>query len=376
MHGKTTPRRRHRLLWTLGIVVMVLVILRAALPSIVKDEVNERLQALEDYDGRIVDVDIALWRGAYRVDGIEIVKTGSRQPTPFFSADRIDFSIEWRSLLRGSLVGESVFTQPNLNLVRAEDKKQSELGQGENWADALEALTPFRMNTVTIENGTVTFRAPGIGSKDALTATRLFGQVSNITNVVESGRETFALFQAQASVLDSGWANVTGSANPLAEQPTFDVNLTVKNVNLPEVNPWLREYIKADAEAGEFELYTELAAADGKFEGYAKPIMRKVDIYSSEEEEDNPLRRLWEGLVDFAAEIVEEDDTGQVAARIPFSGTVRNPDANTFETIVSVLHNAFVSAFARSLEGSVSLRDVRKRLKKVGKDREKRDRDD
>jgi hypothetical protein len=41
-----------------------------------------------------------------------------------------------------------------------------------------------------------------------------------------------------------------------------------------------------------------------------------------------------------------------------------------------VLHNAFVSAFARSLEGSVSIRDVRKRLKKVGKDRGKRDRDD
>jgi hypothetical protein len=255
MPGKTTPRRRHRLLWTLGIVVMVLVILRAALPSIVKDEVNKRLAALEDYDGRIVDVDIALWRGAYRVDGIEIVKTGSRQPTPFFSADHVDFSIEWRSLLRGSLVGESVLSRPNVNLVRAENKEQSELGQGENWADALEALTPFRMNTVTIENGTVTFRAPGIGSKDALTATRLFGQNSNITNVVESGRETFALFQAQASVLDSGWANVTGSANPLAEQPTFDVNLTVKNVSLPEVNPWLREYIKADAEAGEFETY-------------------------------------------------------------------------------------------------------------------------
>ncbi|MDP9199920.1 MAG: hypothetical protein M3O07_12000, partial [Pseudomonadota bacterium] len=128
--------------------------------------------------------------------------------------------------------------------------------------------------------------------------------------------------------------------------------------------------------AGEFELYTELAAAEGKFEGYAKPIMRKVDIYSSEEEEGNPLRRVWEGLVDFAAEIVEEDDTGQIAARIPFSGTVKNPDAAIFETIVSVLHNAFVSAFSRSLEGSVSLRDVKKRLRKVGKDPEKRDRDD
>jgi hypothetical protein len=33
---------------------------------------------------------------------------------------------------------------------------------------------------------------------------------------------------------------------------------------------------------------------------------------------------------------------------------------------VSVLRNAFVSAFARSLEDSVSLRDVKKGLEKIG----------
>ena len=40
------------------------------------------------------------------------------------------------------------------------------------------------------------------------------------------------------------------------------------------------------------------------------------------------------------------------------------------ETVVSVLRNAFVSAFARSLEGSVSLRDVKKNLEKVGDEAE------
>jgi hypothetical protein len=169
-------------------------------------------------------------------------------------------------------------------------------------------------------------------------------------------------------VLDSGSAAVAGSANPLAETPTFDVNLTVKNVQLPEVNPWLREYVSADAEAGNFELYTELAAADGKFEGYAKPILQNVDIYSSEEPEDNPFKRLWEGLVDFAAEILEDEGSEQVAARVPFSGTIDDPDASLLQTVVSVLRNAFVSAFARSLEGSVSIRDVRDKAKTLGKD--------
>jgi hypothetical protein len=141
-------------------------------------------------------------------------------------------------------------------------------------------------------------------------------------------------------------------------------------VSLPKVNPWLREYIKADAEGGDFELYTELAAADGKFKGYAKPIMHDVNIYSSEEPEENPFKRLWEGIVDFAAEIFEDQDSEQVAARIPFSGTIKNPDAGIMETIVSVLHNAFVSAFARSLEGSVTIRDVKENLGKVGNEGE------
>ena len=139
-------------------------------------------------------------------------------------------------------------------------------------------------------------------------------------------------------------------------------------MQLPQVNPWLTRFIKADAESGEFELYMELAAADGKFKGYAKPVMRDVNIYSSEEPEKNPLKRLWEGLVDFAADIVENQEEDQVAARVPFSGTIENPDADLLATIGSVMRNAFVSAFARSLEGSISVRSVRQSLKEDGEE--------
>jgi hypothetical protein len=119
---------------------------------------------------------------------------------------------------------------------------------------------------------------------------------------------------------------------------------------------------------------TELAAKEGRFTGYAKPIMRDVNIYSSKDEEDNPLRRLWEGIVDFAAKIVEDEDSDQIAARIPFSVSVKNPDAGIFETIVSVLHNAFVSAFARSLEKHLAPRHEKKlgKIGKLGKDAKKR----
>lgn len=362
--------RRDKVLWAAGILVVLLVAARAALPHVVKDQVNRKLMALESYDGHVADVDLALWRGAYRVDGIRIVKTDSKETEPFFDGDRIDFSIEWPSLLRGRLVSECVMWRPRINLVRSDTKELSQLGTEVNWADELAKLSPFRFNTITVHDGSATFRAPGIATKDALEASNIDGEITNMTNVVDSGKETFAGFRATAVVLGDGSAAVAGSANPLAPTPTFDVNLTVKDVHLPRVNPWLREYIKADAEAGDFELYTELAAADGRFRGYAKPIMTEVDIYRSGEPEENPFKRLWEGIVDFAAEVLEDQDSGQVAARIPFSGKIENPEAGILETVVSVLRNAFVSAFARSLEGSVSLRDVKKNLEKVGDEAE------
>lgn len=358
--------RRDKWLLAVALLVGLLVAARAALPYAVKDAINRKLMALESYDGQVEDVDIALWRGAYQLEGLRIVKTGSGQAAPFFDGERVDLSLEWKSLLKGRIVSECELWRPNVNLVRAESDAQSQLGTEVNWARQLEALSPFRFNTIRVHDGTATFRAPAIATRDALKATEIEGEITNMTNVVASGKETFAAFRATATVLGSGSAVVNGNANPLARTPTFDVNLTVKNVHLPEVNPWLREYIKADAEDGNFELYTELAAADGRFRGYAKPIMSEVDIYRSGEEEENPLKRLWEKIVDATAEALEDQDSDQVAARIPFSGTIEKPDAGILETVVSVLRNAFVSAFARSLEDSVSLRDVQQGLEKIG----------
>jgi hypothetical protein len=368
-------RARKTLIVVLAVAV-VLVAARLALPHVVERYVNRQLAALEAYDGHVGDIDIHLWRGAYSIVGIEIVKTGASRPVPFFKARRIDFSVQWRNLWRGSLVSEAAFDAPELNLVHAKSESESQLGDEENWNARLEELFPFRFNTISVANGTVRFLAPGIQTKDAITASNVNGAASNLTNVLEAGKRTFADFDVSAEVLDGAPARVKGSVDAFAAQPTFDVNMEVKKVSLPKVNPWLREYIKADAEAGNFELYLELAAADGKFTGYAKPILQDVDIYRSGEPEENPFKRIWEGFMDFAANVLENRDADQVAARIPFSGTLKNPNTSLFATISSVLRNAFVSAFARSLEGSITLRDVRKNLRELDPNKQGEDEKD
>jgi hypothetical protein len=150
---------------------------------------------------------------------------------------------------------------------------------------------------------------------------------------------------------------LTGSIDPNERVPTFDINLSIEGAKLVDVNPWLDEFLKVDAEMGEFSMYSELAAAEGRFEGYVRPILQDPKFASSDEEE-GPFRKAWEGLVNLAAKILENKQEDQVATQIPLRGELTEPDVDLVTTIVNLLRNAFVAAFSHSLEGSINLRDV------------------
>lgn len=66
---------------------------RALLPTAVRDYVNRTLDRNPLYSGKIGDVQIHLWRGAYSIQEIRISKTTANIPVPFFAARRVDFAI-------------------------------------------------------------------------------------------------------------------------------------------------------------------------------------------------------------------------------------------------------------------------------------------
>jgi hypothetical protein len=85
--------RKQKVLVVLIALGVVLVVARLMMPYAVERYVNGKLQSLDSYRGHIGDVDIHLWRGAYSIDAIEIVKTGAARPVPFFKADRPNLSL-------------------------------------------------------------------------------------------------------------------------------------------------------------------------------------------------------------------------------------------------------------------------------------------
>src|SRR5689334_7130095 len=120
-------RRRDKWLLTLAIAVVVIVGVRLAMTPLLLHYANRKLDALPAYGGHIDDLNLKLLRGGYDIRGVEIVKTGAGQPVPFIKADRIEATVEWRSLLHGSLVAEGDLYRPQLNLIKADSEQKSQL---------------------------------------------------------------------------------------------------------------------------------------------------------------------------------------------------------------------------------------------------------
>src|SRR5687768_6397968 len=114
MKFNLTPKRK-RMMRIVLIVIAILIVIRLILPYVVLRYVNNSLASMEGYYGHVEDIDISLYRGAYKVKDIYLnkVDAGNKQ-VPFFSSQVIDLSVEWKALFRGSLVGEVIFFSPKL----------------------------------------------------------------------------------------------------------------------------------------------------------------------------------------------------------------------------------------------------------------------
>ena len=84
-------RRLNIIAVSLLLVLVIVGVARALLPEMVLGYVNRTLDRSPRYAGRIENIQIHLWRGAYSIQGVRISKTSGDVPVPFFTARRVAF---------------------------------------------------------------------------------------------------------------------------------------------------------------------------------------------------------------------------------------------------------------------------------------------
>lgn len=346
-------RKKGKIKIALGILLIILVAARIALPFLIVKYVNKTLAKIEGYSGHVNEVDLNLYRGAYVIDSIEIVKNSDSIPVPFILIPHTDLSIHWKALLNGSVVGEVIFEKPEVNFIVKKDTVK-QYGEKANWTKALTELIPFTINRFEVVDGVFYFKDHTKSPNVDIAIKQLVLLAENLSNVVNTSAPLPASITASGqSSLGKGMLKIESQANILNQPPDFDINLKFESVHMPDLNKFVRPYIKADFEKGTFNLYTEIYADNGNITGYVKPIMRNMKIINWEEDEGNILKKLWESALEGITEGSENQPIDQFATKVPIKGSLKNTDAGVFPTIWNVFKNAFVEAFEKDLENTV-----------------------
>jgi Domain of Unknown Function (DUF748) len=348
-----------KLLIALLVAAALLLVARALLPLVVEYYVDRQLAQSEAYTGAVDDVDVSLIRGQYALDGLRVEKRDNPLPEPFLMVPRLELGLDWSAILAGEWVGDVYAAGPVIAFVDGPSPDQSQQGLGTDWTERLDRLLPFRLNSLTIEDGTLAlYKTAEDGSTQRLGQLHAIDvEAENFTNIRESAEEVFGTVAITATVQDQGLLRVFAEIDPLSDPPEMSVDAQLTELPLPELNPLLEAYANLDAEAGGVEIFVEFASADGRFEGYVKPLIRDAEILNLDED-GSFFGTLWQGVVELAKNVLENDETDRVGAEVPLEGELTAVDAELIPAVFSILRNAFIEALSVGLGRTIGLGDV------------------
>lgn len=349
--GDPPPRKKRRWFWrTLKYLTLTLVVLiivgRLTMSYFVRQYVNRVLNQSHSFNGHISDIQIHLWRGAYEIDNLRIVKNTGDVPVPLIATKKLTLEVEWKALLHRKLVGRVVMSQPELNFVEAPSDADSQSGAGGPWLEILRDLFPFKINSAEIQDGSVHFRTFRDQKPVDVYLSQLDGSIDNLTNVRDELTPLMANVSVDGLAMDQAKFELRAKLNPTSYHPSFQLAVRLLGLEVTKINDLTLTYGKFDFKKGLFDFVLQANARYGYVDGYALPLFRNLQVFDlSDLQSDDPLHGFWQALVGVTTEVLKNQQRNQFGTRIPFTANIDNPNVDVLTATGNILRNAFIRAY-------------------------------
>ncbi len=173
--------------------------------------------------------------------------------------------------------------------------------------------------------------------------------VQNFSNQLTEGT---AAAKVTGKFMGSGQTVVGASFRPETKGPDFALAASIENTQMPALNPLLRAYGKLDVVGGFFSVYTEMRVRNRAVQGYVKPLIRELDVYDARQDrEKNLFQQLYEAAAGGVSALLENFPRDEVATKADIAGPLENPQASTWQVVVTLIQNAFFQAILPGFEG-------------------------
>jgi hypothetical protein len=246
-----------------GIVVAALLVLFGA--SYLLDEplrgfMERKINApLKGYSVRLSGAHLQPVGFSLTLKGLTVLQQANPDP-PIARFPALRFNIHLREILRGKVVAEAEVDRPEIRIDLRQYRNEAASPvplKERGWQQAVETIYPFKINVISIRDGTLTYIDQD--PEKPLRLTRLDLEASNIRNIRLPENVYPSSFRMETAIFGTGRGIVEGNANFLAEpHPGIEARLTLEKVPL--------EYFKPVIARANLSIRSGIFSGSGKIE--------------------------------------------------------------------------------------------------------------
>jgi hypothetical protein len=347
-----------KLLRILGILVLVLVglllVVRVVGSPIATNMVNRKLAELPDYMGNVGGVHLALWRGTVTVSHFALFRRGQEAAGPVVVVRQASLALSIFPLFTGKVGGRGTIDGMEIVILKTEpDKPKKDDDKGpppiRQWSAVLRDAFPIEITRFEVENARIHFADRSVTPAAEMVIDQFKLVATDLSNRPK-GEDLPAHVTVQARVGGTGRLDVDVRADPSAPQPRFTVRMEVKDLQLVPIHDFLLHFALIDVSAGSFEVFSEINAADGHYDGYLKPFFKDLQFKAVPDPSKNFAQRVATTIAAAVTDLLK-NDKGDVATKAPFKGDFEDNQVEVWTAIQNLLRNAFVQSLFEGLEG-------------------------
>lgn len=329
---------------------------RLVLPYVVLRYVEHQINKIPEYRVTIQDLDMHLYRGAYTIKNIQLWKIKENIPVPFFEAQKMDFSIEWRALLHGKIVAKILVKKPRVNFVIDPSKKNTQTSINKQWIDIVKTLYPANINRLEAMQGEISLRSMVGKNPFKIYIKNVNFMIENMQKTVKKDKVLSSSFLFRGETVGKGSIYLKGDFAPFSKEPTLKMSTQLKNLEVAQISQFLKHFSSVDVENGTFSLYSEIAVASGSIKGYIKPFIKHLKI--GEPKDNKLISHVIDGAAKVMSKILENKRKNTIATQINISGTTDEPDTNILSIIGFFIRHAFIQALLPQIDHSIKMQDI------------------
>lgn len=195
---------------------------------------------LKGYSVRLAGLHLQLINLSVTLKGVSIIQQAHPETPVCFFPD-LKASIHWREFLSGRLVAEFMLDQPkiNINLQQLHSEAAFTVPLKERgWQQAVEAVYPLKINSLKINNASVTYFDQD--PKRPLVLSHLNLRASNIRNIHQPDQVYPSSFHLDTTVFDTGHGTIDGYANFLTQpHPGIKGHIALEKISLDYFKPMI-----------------------------------------------------------------------------------------------------------------------------------------